>query len=352
MNNSSRTSLLLGLAFFVATTTSLAGELSASVVAAEIDSELKPRPVSWSVGDSKPLASYKVILTNDSSSATKNNPRFVATAYAEDAGGNPVDAKVVFDADSENYCAADPLDATSIDCSLPALPPEISSKEFTVSFVSPTAGSQIRLRWLAVFDNGESPGYSNGDDGNYFIPLIPRSDNSVTSYIPAGREVTVATGSGVATSSDTWVTKVNVPAGNNPTTANVDEAANEQVDCPPGMTQCSTSNLQIPGTFQGLLEITLVRDSSTIPKGARIADAVVYYKKDGIDPTTNEPFTFKQVQPCADNPAPTAGEPCEYVKFRFAYPRKNSPKGTQWLSDFLGDWEFVIYAFDNGKYAN
>jgi hypothetical protein len=344
MDSYRKTSLLFGFALLAATTTSLAGELSASVDAAEKQTDGSAKPVSWSIGDSKPLASYKVMLTNESSSSTKNKPRFVATAYAIDAGGNVVNAKVVFDADSENYCTADPLNDTSIDCRLPALAPGESSKEFTVSFVSPTNGDKIWLDWLAVFDNGDSPGYSNGDAGDYYIDLVAVNPNSVTSYIPAGREVTLATGSGVATSDDPWVTKVNVPAGGS-TTASVDENANETGDCPPGLTNCSTSNLKIPGTFPGLLEITLIRDSSTIPRGAKIADAVVYYRKDG--------GTFERVLPCADDPpAPTAGKPCEYVPLRFAYPRKNSPKGTQYSSDYLGDWEFVIYALDNGKYAN
>ena len=56
------------------------------------------------------------------------------------------------------------------------------------------------------------------------------------------------------------------------------------------------------------------------------------------------------VPACSSDPTlPRSKEPC--IESRTAYPTRNSKK-TPVAAGFEGDWEFVIKAFDNGKYAN
>jgi hypothetical protein len=128
--------------------------------------------------------------------------------------------------------------------------------------------------------------------------------------------------------------------------------------CAGDLLTCSTSQLTIPGiTFcnaldpgfalANCLEITLLRDSSTIVKGAKIDSARVYYRKLETD-------SYQEVLSCTDTsfgPLPQPGRPCEDRTQRLEYPRKNTPK-TSVAAGYESDWRFVIYAGDNGKYSN
>ena len=333
--------------FFGIVTPALAGEITAVVDPAVLS-------VSLSTGTSVPAATYKVKVTNTGSSNTLNNPRFVGTTtvWKTDPSTNTpvvVDAKADFRSfasiNADINCFRTSADATSIECDLPPLAPN-EYRSFEVTFNSPTAGEWIQFAWQPVFDLGTPPGNSNGDPGWTKIELDPILLDMVTSHVPGNVAVTFFTGYGVATKQDPWVTIVKVPAGSTETTASVDEFLN--VDCPVGVTECSSSDLSIPlASFTGteLLEITLRRDESTIPRGAKIADAVVYYKKDGA-------LNYEIVPSCSsDSSLPKANQPCEDLDKRKAYANKSSRRNPV-EPDFLGDWEFVIKARDNGKYAN
>jgi hypothetical protein len=72
----------------------------------------------------------------------------------------------------------------------------------------------------------------------------------------------------------------------------------------------------------------------------------VYYRKLDTDP-------FQIVADCTDTSngnLPQPGKPCEDRTQRKAYPSKNRPKDPPVPAGFEGDWQFVIYAVDNGKY--
>jgi hypothetical protein len=321
-----------------------AGELTAQVT------PVLPS-VSLSVGGSQPAASYTITLTNTSTSGSMNVARLVGTSTVV---GGSADAKAVFRSSTPYACTK--LNAgTSIDCNVGSLALG-ASKTFTVTFTAPTSGTSIDFAWQAVFDNGTPPGNSNGNIGSTPIGLNPIDVSQVTSDVPANLQVTFFTGTGMATAADPWVTRVKAPVPSAASTALVVESVGE-VDCAQAsdLLTCNTTALTIPGSTFGtagasdrsqFLEITLLRDASTISRGAKISSAVVYYKKDAsADPP--EPV------PDCNDPAypgrPSAGKPCEDRSQRVAYPRKNTGK-TPVAPGYESDWKFVIYAFDNGKY--
>jgi hypothetical protein len=334
--------LIAALAAILTATPALAAELSALVV------PVLPS-VSLSIGGSEPAASYTVTLTNTSTSAGMNTARLVgATSVTAGTTG----AKAVYKSSAGATCTPTNVDKTSIDCSVGALAVS-ASKTFTVTFTSPTSGSAIAFAWQAVFDNGTPPGNSNGDYGTQTIGLDPIDISKVVSDVPANVAVTFFTGSGIATPTDPWVTKVKVSSTTAASTALVDEAI---IDCvrAPDLLDCRTTLLTIPGSTFGIpgarplsqfLEITLLRDASTIGKGAKIDSAVVYYQKLETD-------AFQVVPDCTDTSyglIPRAGLPCEDRGQRTAYPKRNTAR-TPVQAGYESDWKFVIYAFDNGRY--
>jgi hypothetical protein len=340
MHNLKSPSIAALAAMLIANPT-FAGELDGEVVS------VLPS-VSWSLGDSQPAASYTVTLTNSSNSGALNVARLVGTTSVVGASG----VKAVFRGSDGATCTTTNVDKTSIDCNAGGLTVG-QSKTFTVTFTAPSAGTKIEFVWAAVFDNGTPPGNSNGDNGTSDILLDPISNNKVVSDVPANLAMTFFTGTGVATSLDNWVTKVNVPSTSLASTGTIEEVVSA-VTCAPDLLTCSTSQLTIPSSTFGIagtrplsqfLEVTLLRDASTIAKGAKIDSAVIYYKKLDTD-------TFEPVLACTDTTygaLPKLGRPCEDRTQRYAYPKKSSPKA-QVPAGFEGDWKFVIYAVDNGKY--
>jgi hypothetical protein len=92
------------------------------------------------------------------------------------------------------------------------------------------------------------------------------------------------------------------------------------------------------------LKIWLVRDASTIAKGAKISSAKIYYT--GSNPPSLGFYPY-QVLPCTDTsygPLPMPGIPC--IKSRTEFTKKTAP-----TPDWVGDWQFEIWAKDNGKYT-
>jgi hypothetical protein len=246
-------------------------------------------------------------------------------------------------------------DPTQIDCSVGSL--DSQPKTFTVTFAAPTIGTSIRLDWQAVFDLGAPPGNSNGNVGYNDIGLAPRDDSSVVSAVPGDNlQLVVFTGGGVATPVDSWVTQVKVPGSTTATTAEIAEnLAADLTTCAQAgdLTTCNTSSISIPNVTFGtpgtrpltqFLEITLIRDASTISKSAKISSAVVYYRKNSTDPLGTP------VRSCASDPTlPKPGEPCEDLTQRKEFPKRNTGR-TPVAPGFESDWKFVIYANDNGRY--
>jgi hypothetical protein len=295
--------------------------------------------VSLSVGTSERLATYHVTLTNISTSSAINIGRLVGSTSTDGAAA-------AYRAASGATCTTTNAPQTGIDCNVGSIAAG-ASKSFDVSFASPTSGNQMTLAWQAIFNSGDSPGYSNGNAGTTPVTLDAINDSKVTSDVPANVPLTLYTGGGVASPADTWTTTVIVPGSSAATTAVVEEVVSA-VTCAPDLLTCSTSTLTIPttGTFADYLTITLRRDASTIAKGAKIGSALVSYQHVPTSPVIN-------LLSCTDTTyalqMPVAGIPC--IESRTAYPARNS-KRTPVAAGFEGDWEFVIKAVDNGKYFN
>jgi hypothetical protein len=336
-------------------TPALAGELTTTLA------EPTFAPVAVSVGTSVTRASYKFQLQNTSASSTMSTVRLLGTTSVT---GGDVGAKATFEKSTEYVCTYNG-DRTSIDCAIGPLLPGAPSKEFTVTFLVPTSGTNIAFAWQSVFDKGVSPGLSNGDSDTENIGLF-YSTSLASTDVPAGSALKFFTGSGVATKDDPWVTIVKIPSTSQATTATVEENVLAST-CAGDLIDCRTSTLTIPvGTFGAegarplrdptgnspFLEITLLRDASTISKGARIASAIVYYRHDLTDPDLF-PLPKDIVPPCDSTSfgvLPRAGQLCEDLAQRLEYPKRNTSR-TPVAAGFESDWRFVFYAFDNGKLA-
>lgn len=305
-------------------------------------------PVQLSTAGQPTFAQYNVIITN-TSVPTISGWRFVGRTTV--LGG--VGSATFSAAGSDARCSA-PNSPTEIVCNLPPLTSG-ASQSFQIAFNAPTAGTEIDLSWRAFWDESGN----GGNDGFHAATptaLEPPSDSSVSSVVPSlAPALTFFTGGGVATQADSWVTRVKVPANvTTSTIATIVEVLDQQ-DCAraPDLLTCATSALTIPGTFSPVLEITLLRDASTIAKGAKIDSARIFYKEPA-HPDNRVTYPL-EVPSCTDTttygPLPQSGIPCEDRTRRKAYAKKSTPKVFV-PSGFEGDWEFVIYAVDNGKYAN
>lgn len=332
--------------------------MATPALAGEIDATVDPvlTSVSLSVGDSQPAASYTVTLTNTSSSNALNTARLVGTTTVTGGTG----AKAVFRSSTLYPCAVTNADGTSIDCNVGSLALG-ESKTFTVTFTSPTSGTDIAFAWQAVFDNGTPPGNSNGDAGTTAILLDPIDATKVTSDLPANVAVTFFTGTGIATPADPWVTILKAPSGLQAVTATVVEDVSLS-QCSADLLDCRTTTMTIETTFgtpgqrplvdsvtgnSPFLQVTILRDASTIARGAKIDSAVLYYKHD-----PNTPGLGDRIESCAvDLTLPKAGVPCEDLAQRKAYAKK-STKNSPVPAGFEGDWKFIIYLHDNGRITN
>jgi hypothetical protein len=221
------------------------------------------------------------------------------------------------------------------------LPGDANSASFSVTFNAPSTGALVQFAWSSVFDESGAGG-SDGAAGTTDTALSTASPDGVTSHVPAAG-ATFFTGSaqGVPNSSDPAATKVTVPTLANATTAVVVESVDPN-SCSPDVQTCFVSDITIPGTFTNDLIIVLRRDASTIKPGAKIANAKVFY--DHITTDSNPPL---EIFSC-DLGGPAPGVPC--IESRTAYTKK-IVQSQSLPSTFVGDWEFVIRAVDNGKYA-
>lgn len=335
-----RSALFAGFLAFASAGTALAGQLDATVIGTAPS-------VSLSVGGSEPVASFSVTLKNTSATSAMNIARLVGTTSVAD--GEPAVYKSV-----DGAICTTSNGGTTVDCNVGGLLPN-QEKTFRVSFKSPTSGSQIVFSWDAVFDNGAPPGGSNGDAGTASMDLAQPDNNQVVSDIPPNQPVTFFTGIGtVATPGDPWVTILKAPSTSVGAVATVvEEVLLSQ--CSPDLLDCRTTTMTIPTTFgtpggrplSQFLEVTILRDASTIAKGAKIDTARLYYKHD-----VNSPGLGDEIVACtADLTLPKAGVPCEDRSQRIAFPKKGTPKAPV-AAGFESDWKFIIYMHDNGRITN
>lgn len=316
-----------------------AGPAAAGDLSGSADARLSP--VQWSTTAQPTYAQYDVQINNPGQ-ATINGWRFVARTSV--TGG--VTQASFYAPGSDTRCAQG-SSASEVVCNFATIASG-QTVGFAVAFIAPGDGSALNLTWRAFWDesgNGGNDGFRSAQS----TALVEPDDASISSVVPSNSPVlTFFTGSGVATATDPWATVVRVPANVTFTTKAVVVESVDPVTCAADLLTCNRSDLTIPGTFSTPLQITLRRDASTIAKGAKIESASIYYRHLPTDTDFNVPS-------CADPiyvPAlPQPGVPCEDRTLRKAYPKKGTPKSPV-PAGFEGDWEFVIYAVDNGRYTN
>jgi hypothetical protein len=233
-------------------------------------------------------------------------------------------------------------------------------------------------------------GTNGGNPAPNSVALLPMDDAEaavlgtdnpifVRSVVPKTGGATLFTGSAVAgfapgapaTAADPWTTTVVVPGAftadtGTYTTAELLDTTTDVITTPPSgdcaslasnLSTCSSSSLTVPGTF-AKLTIYLRRDFTTLlkPSQDEIASAQIFYSADpGHESTRLPPGSYPLTVPaCSDRTVlslalnaseslPLPGIPCIELRTRY---KKSAPAA--WALD----WEFKIFAIDNGRYIN
>lgn len=297
---------------------------------------------------------YSVAITNAGGN-TINNIRFTGTTSVTDAA-----EAATFDSVEGGTCTVS-VDRKSIDCAIGQLSAGESRPAFAVFFKSPVkvvngnfdVNGQDFVNFSGITFYGEGTGglpqstpiNSTEPWSAAAVALGTNNPTVVKSVVPkAGGSFFTGDGA-VATAVDTWTTSVKVPAAGAFTTALISETTGAP-PLAPNLSDLSASDLTIPGQFAKLV-ITLRRDATTILKGAKIDSAVIIYANptNGGDPRINYPFTLLACTDTTYGVLPQIGIPC--VNRRIAYTRKTAPTPA-----WVDDWEFEVFALDNGRYSN
>lgn len=317
----------------------------AHTVTIALDSD--PNSVSVSRTGVNFFVSYKVTVTN------KNNTGYYYDFIARTTVTPAASPTATFaPASSDPSCAIYNNDPTLIKCAQLWLPKR-SSKSFTVTFKSPTAGTNLNFNVKAY-----SPQYGNGykyGEKSINTPLITTPIDDINTGFETfvteqgGLFYTGSVGNGCGsipgswpTATDPFTTTLFVPTIDFTTTAKVKEAQ-ELNSCSGLYTGCFESNLTIPSAPAAFasLNIYLRIGPTGIAPGALISSAVLKYAKDPL-----LPLNTIDVQSCADTGGPTSGNPC--IRSRRAYGLTfPTPSST---SACNGVWEFLVEAVDNGLY--
>ena len=334
----------------------------------DITTTLTPLPASVTLSTAQlpTYLSYSFTITHYATRSEALAP-ITLTATTNVVGATGVTADVVASS-LPTGCALGTASTTTFSCNFSAgLTAPGSTIAFTVTVKAPTAGTQVTVTSNTSWQEA-------GDDRRLVTEVEPTrtastalnapNPNEVATFVPPSTSATALfTGLGCApsplflgcpaTPTQTWTTVVTIPAQPTATTADILQSISPTT-CAPNLLTCSATTLTIPGNFSHLT-ITLRRDASTIAKGAKIANAIVTYS-DPAHPNPKVTYPL-QVLSCTDTtygPLPQSGIPCIYS--RTAYPRggeddDDKPKIAV-PPGFAGDWEFVIYALDNGRYQN
>ena len=329
----------------------LGGGGSALAANANVQVTVAAKPLEVSV-KREGLVTYAAYLVTVQSKTTNVINQAVFTASTSVAGGASGDTSGYVQAVPTASCQS--TAPTSIQCNIGQLrgvsDPVGSQATFVVIFKAPGSGTRIDLNWSFTYSNGGSPTStpSNIDSfgGTTSTTLTTASSaqqlTGFTSYFPTlggtfftAFPQTNAVG-GVATATAAWTTTVQIPNQVTPNTVTVAQAIALE-SCSSDVTVCNQSDITIPNQSFNGLTIILRRDASTIKSGAKISNAVVFYQHTAATPKL-------QLHSCALG-GPTSGVPC--IASSTAYTKKNAP-----TPDFVGDWEFVIFAVDNGRFSN
>ena len=235
------------------------------------------------------------------------------------------------------------LGTATLDCQLGTLAPGAGQTLYLVAR-APTAGQQLLLNYETGGDEGK--GGSNGCCslvGSVATALVdPRTDPSyrrqMTSFVAPDGGTFFTGDAAVSSDDDGWTTRVLIPGFDGQTTARIAEEALAASCSPYALAGgCYRTELNIPGTFAGLLRIQFRWDKS-LYRLSKPEQARLYYRK----LASNPPVALQLCGP--SGPAP--GIPCLAT-----LPRKlgsqDTPNKALW-----GDLQFDVLALDNGVYEN
>ena len=327
---------------------------------ARLDIVATPPSVTRGTAALSTFASYRMTITSQTS-VRLDSIKLEGTVAVQGLPAGSTASATLFGSEG----AACALSAGTLECTVPgALAGAGSALSFTLTLRTPSAGSAISVTGKASFIEHLEPGST--DSAGASTALTEPSADSVSTFVPA---VTVDTklfsgtntvagvvgaipivdANAVPPINDPFTTTVIVPAGSAATTAAV--AEREVLQSCSANPRCFESALAIPGSFD-FLTIILRRDRTTLNAfhsgQSAIDNAIVKYFPDD-DPA--QPDKFIIVPNCSVVPGgvPTPKNPC--IAARKVYPSKSSRKSPVPLG-LEGDWEFVIFAVDNGRYIN
>ncbi len=346
--------------------TALAATLSSAALAAPTDPNINvsvralpasvtlTRTVSATTLPLAAYAAYEVTVSNQAANSL-NRSFFNATTSVAGAVATAAIDGVVAVMPATSPCTI--VSLTQLTCNLGQLVPGASAN-FIVVVKSPTAGSRLDLNWISGGDEGNSS-TGNGccnTTGVASTTLVDAlSDNatvktSVRSFIKATGGTFFTGATNIASLADPWTSTVVVPGAYNLpyTTAELVESVNP-ASCAPDLLVCLFTSLRMPGQFAAL-EITLRRDASTIKRGAKIDNAVLFYQTEVFNTTTQQwdaVGTPTQILACdALGNVPSGQTRC--ILSRLAYSKKFVADNNLPV-EFELDWEFVLRALENGR---
>ena len=342
-----------------------------------------PASVNLRVGDSTTQAAYLVQIVNNSTNVL-NDVRFTARTRIDPAA-SPAGTKYV--EDDSALCGLTSGSQTELTCSFGQLRGARqggqNSAGFVVVFEAPSTGAKLFLDWSATYQEGATDNSGSSSPTNdsqnsnepgkaVFTTLVTSTavdDKRLRSYFAASTGALLFTSTGVPSgppSADSWTTTVKIPTGS-ADEAQIVEDNNGGQSCTGVLPLCLRSAVSVPGSFAdagvGFLVITLRRDASTIPNGAKINAAPLLYEPGTLDtsgmfhpsfpPSAGFPVSLKLCSaliggapsmPDPNTPPALAAQQKRCIKSFQAYPTNNkAPPGLQ------GDWEWVIWAIENGR---
>lgn len=308
---------------------------------ARLDIVASPATVTRSTPAQTTFASYQVKVTSLETQSLKLL-WFTATATTVD-GSSPA----TFVSASGATCVTTNLEATSIKCTdigIGVLPGLNSTLSFTVTFRTPTDGTQISLSGKSkTLDHYYEFQYQSASAST--VIEAPSPDKVTSSVPPSGG--TFSTGeSAVATVADPFGVAVTVPPIPTSTSASVVESdVTSNINCTSlkNFVKCYRSDVTVPDVVftaesGSYLTIVLRVDASNIKRKTKIRDALIQYD-DGLNLHT--------IGQCASPTTPrTDGIPC--IANAVHYSKKSMPG---WTLDQKGDFEWTLLNLRNGRFS-
>lgn len=340
-----------------------------------------PSQVTLSRAGAPSFASYQVAIRNTGVSVGHVRFRGITDVTGPDvalfinpnvsASGVVLDPNPVVNSAGTARCT---IEGRNIDCDVD-LDGGVAS--FNVVVRAPVTGSIIELRWNAQYGVGSAQRLITG---TAVTALQAAGGDSASAYVPRAGTTLVTGAEAVPDADDRSTTRLTVaPQDATAIIASIADDDNGGNSCSPHV-QCfgatvtvlkaqTQTKASVGDGLRSPLLIVLRRDRSTLRKDARIRDSVIFYQ---VIPAIGGGGT--PVRGCVINgiyTPPGPNEPC--IRERREYPKKRGHKSdddrspgshhdsndrddrehsgkNRPTSGLSGDWEYIIEAFDNGRF--